>query len=124
MVIRQGDVYWLDLEAPRGSEPGYRRPCVVVQNDLLNRSRLHTIVVCAITSNLKRAKVPGNVALGAGAAGLPKASVVNVTQIFTVDREYFSEPVGAVSAECLERVLAGVRFVIEPRDVDPDLVAP
>lgn len=123
-MIRQGDVYWLDLETPRGSEPGYRRPCVVVQNDLLNRSRLHTVVVCAITSNLKRAEVPGNVPLEAGEAGLPKASVVNVTQVFTVDREYFSEPIGVVSRARLESVLAGIRFVIEPRDVDPDVIAP
>ncbi len=117
-MIRQGEVYWLDLEEPRGSEPGYRRPCVVVQNDLLNRSRLYTVVVCAITSSLKRAAVPGNVALEAGEAGLPKASVVNVTQIFTTDREYFSEPIGIVSRERLESVLAGIRFLIEPRDVD------
>ncbi len=123
-MIRQGDVYWLDLETPRSSEPGYRRPCVVVQNDLLNRSRIYTVVVCAITSNLKRAEVPGNVPLETGEAGLSKPSVVNVTQIFTVDREYFSEPIGVVPRERLEGVLAGIRFVIEPRDVDPDVMAP
>ncbi len=120
-MIRQGDVFWLDLEAPRGSEPGYRRPCVVVQNDLLNRSRIYTIVVCAITSNLKRATVPGNVLLEKGEGGLPKPSVANVTQIFTVDREYFDQPIGAVSRERLESVLAGIRFVIDPRDVAPGM---
>ncbi len=117
-MIRQGDVFWLDLEAPRGSEPGYRRPCLVVQNDLLNRSRLYTVVVCGITSNLKRAQVPGNVLLEQGEGGLPKPSVVNVTQIFTVDRDYFGEPVGTVSLDRLEAVLGGIRFVIEPRYVD------
>ncbi len=122
-MIRQGDVFWLDLETPRGSEPGYRRPCVVVQNDLLNRSRLYTVVVCAITSNLKRAEVPGNVVLEEGEGGLPKSSVVMATQIFTVDREYFSEPIGVIPRERLESVLAGIRFVIEPRDVDPSLMA-
>ena len=116
-MIRQGDVFWLDLETPRGSEPGFRRPCVVVQNDLLNRSRLHTVVVCAMTSNLKRAQVPGNVLLEMGEGGLSKPSVVNVSQIFTVDREYFGEPAGALSRDRLETVLAGIRFVIEPRDV-------
>ena len=117
-MIRQGDVFWLDLETPRGSEPGFRRPCVVIQNDLLNRSRIGTVVVCAITSNLKRAAAPGNVRLEAKEAGLPKRSVVNVSQIFTVDREYFSEPTGVLPPERLEEVLAGVRFVFEPRDID------
>jgi mRNA interferase MazF len=71
---------------------------------------------------LKRAEVPGNVLLELGEAGLPKPSVVNVTQIFTVDREYFSQPIGAVSRERLESVLAGVRFVIEPRDMDSGMM--
>jgi mRNA interferase MazF len=117
-VIRQGEVFWLDLETPRGSEPGYRRPCVVVQNNLLNRSRLNTVVVCALTSNLSRGAVPGNVALEEGEAGLAKRSVVNVSQIFSVDREYFDGPAGTLSRRRLEEVLAGIRFVIEPRDVE------
>lgn len=116
-MIRQGDVLWLELEPPRGSEPGYRRPCVVVQNNLLNRSRLNTVVVCAITSNFKRAKAPGNVLLKKGEGGLPKDSVVNVTQLFTVDREVLGEPIGSLAGERLEQVLAGLRFVIEPRDI-------
>jgi mRNA interferase MazF len=119
VVIRQGDVFWLDLGTPRGSEPGFRRPCVVVQNNLLNRSRIHTVVVCVLTSNLKRASAPGNVLLEAGEGSLPKRSVVNVSQIFTIDREYFEEPIGSLSRERLEAVLAGVRFVIEPRDLGP-----
>lgn len=118
-MIRQGDVFWLDLDSPRGSEPGFRRPCVVVQNNLLNRSRIHTVVVCAVTSNLIRASAPGNVLLEAGEGSLPKRSVVNVSQIFTVDREYFEEPTGSLSRERLEEVLAGIRFVIEPRDLEP-----
>ena len=118
-MIRQGDVFWLDLDSPHGSEPGFRRPCVVVQNNLLNRSRIHTVVVCGVTSNLRRASAPGNVLLEAGEGSLPKQSVVNVSQIFTVDREYFEEPIGSLSRERLEEVLAGVRFVIEPRDLDP-----
>lgn len=118
-MIRQGDVFWLDLDSPRGSEPGFRRPCVVVQNNLLNRSRIHTVVVCGVTSNLRRASAPGNVLLEAGEGNLTKRSVVNVSQIFTVDREYFEEPAGSLSRERLEEVLAGIRFVIEPRDLDP-----
>ncbi len=117
-MIRQGEIFWLDLETPRGSEPGYRRLCVVVQNNLLNRSRLYTVIVCAITSKLKRAGVPGNILLEKEEGGLSKPSVVNVTQLFTVDREFFEEPIGSLSRQQLESVLAGVRFVIEPRDVD------
>lgn len=117
-MIHQGEIYWLDLEEPRGSEPGYRRPCVVVQNDLLNRSRLSTVLVCGLTSNMRRAKAPGNLALAKGEGGLPKASVVNVTQVFTMDRDYFGEPIGSLSREQLDQVLAGIRFVIEPRDID------
>jgi mRNA interferase MazF len=119
MVIRQGDVFWLDLEEPRGSEPGFRRPCVVVQNNLLNRSRINTVVVCAITGQLRRAGAPGNVLLEAGEGNLQQRSVVSVSQIFAVDREFFGEPIGVLSRQRLEDVLAGVRFVIEPRDIDP-----
>jgi mRNA-degrading endonuclease toxin of MazEF toxin-antitoxin module len=81
---RQGDVYWIDLGAPSGSGPGYRHPHVVIQNNVFNRSRINTVVVCALTSNLRRAQAPGNVLLEVGEANLPKQSVVNVSQIFTV----------------------------------------
>jgi mRNA interferase MazF len=114
MVIRQGDVFWIDVGEPRGSETGFRRPYVVVQNDAFNASPLSTVVVCAITSNLRRAKAPGNVVL-AGEAGLPRQSVVNVTQIYAIDRDYFLEPIGAVSAEKLDEILQGIWFLLEPR---------
>ena len=79
MVINQGDVFWVDLGIPSGSAPGYRHPHVVIQNNLFNRSRINTVVVCALTSNLKRASVPGNVLLSSGEANLPKQSVVNLS---------------------------------------------
>jgi mRNA interferase MazF len=79
MVVHQGDIYWIDLGEPAGSEPGYSHPHVVVQNNVFNRSRINTVVVCALTSNLKRAAAPGNVLLGAGEANLPKQSVVVVS---------------------------------------------
>ena len=81
MSIRQGDIYWIDLGDPEGSEPGYRHPHVVVQNNVFNKSRINTIVVCALTSNLKRAEVPGNVLLKKGEANLKKDSVVNISQV-------------------------------------------
>ena len=117
-MIRQGDVFWIDLGVPRGSGPGFRRPYVVVQNDLFNSSRIRTVVVCAITSNLKRLRAPGNVLLEDGEANLPKRSVVNISQVFTVDRELLEGRVGELSASRLEDVLEGLRFLIEPRSVE------
>jgi mRNA interferase MazF len=86
MVIKQGDIYWIDLGEPIGSEPAYIRPYVVIQNDLLNSSQIRTVIVCALTSNLRRAKAMGNVLLELGEANLDRQSVVNVSQIFTVDK--------------------------------------
>lgn len=116
--IEQGDVFWIDLGAPSGSEPGYRHPHVVVQNNLFNRSRINTVVVCALTSNLKRAQAPGNVLLREGEANLPKASVVNVTQIFTVDKRDLDERIGTLSSSRVRQILAGIQLVLEPRDID------
>ncbi len=117
MVILQGDVYWIDLGDPYGSEPGYRHPHVVVQNNVFNRSRIHTVVVCALTSNLRRAGAPGNVLLKAGEAGLPRQSVVNVSQIFTVDKRRLQEKIGTLSRERVREILDGVHLVLEPRDL-------
>jgi mRNA interferase MazF len=114
-VIGQGDVYWVDLGEPGGSGPGYLHPHVVIQNDLFNRSRISTVVVCALTSNLGRASAPGNVALELGEANLPKQSVVNVSQIFTVDRGQLGEKIGTLSGRRVHQILDGVRLVLEPR---------
>ena len=118
MVINQGDIYWVDLGEPVGSGPGYRHPHIVIQNNVFNRSRIRTVMVCALTSNLKRAKSPGNVLLEKGEANLPKKSVVNVTQVFTVDKTLLDEYIGTVSKARMRELLAGVKLVIEPRDVD------
>ncbi len=116
MVIHQGDVFWLDLEKPLGSEPGYRRPVLVIQNNFFNKSRVHTVVICAITSNLKRARAPGNVLLEAGEASLPKPSVVNVSQVYTVDREILGERIGSLEQNRMDEVLEGLWKVFEPRE--------
>ncbi len=86
MVISQGEVWWADLGEPRGSEPGFRRPVVVVQNDSFNRSKIATVVCVPLTSNLHWAQAPGNVTLSAKATGLPKDSVANVSQVVTLDK--------------------------------------
>ena len=118
MVIDQGDLYWIDLGEPSGSEPGYRHPHVVIQNNVFNRSRINTVVVCMLTSNLRRAKAPGNVLLENGEGNLPKQSVVNVSQIFTVDKDDLDEKIGRLSRRRVREILAGVMLVIEPREID------
>ena len=117
MVIRQGDVFWVDLGAPSGSGPGYRHPHVVIQNNVFNRSRINTVIVCVLTTNLRRATAPGNVLLEQGEANLPKASVVNISQIFTVDKRDLDEYIGTLSRSRINQILDGIRLLTEPRDV-------
>ena len=118
MVIHQGDVYWVDVDEPSGPGSGYRHPHVIIQNNVFNRSQLNTVVVCVLTSNLKRARAPGNVLLEKGEADLPKQSVVNVSQIFTVDKANLVEKVGTLSRERVRQILDGVSLLLEPRDVE------
>ena len=117
MVINQGDIYWIDLDEPSGSEPGYRHPHVIIQNNLFNRSRINTVVVCALSSNLKRANVPGNVLLEPGEAGLSKQSIILVSQIFSVDKMQLNEYIGTLSSRRIRQILDGIRLVIEPREI-------
>ena len=117
MVVEQGDVFWVDLGDPSGSGPGYRHPHVVIQNNVFNQSRMRTVVVCAITSNVRLAAAPGNVRLPRGEANLPKASVVNVSQLYTVDKTDLVEKIGSLSPARMDQVLEGVRLVIEPREL-------
>ncbi len=111
-MISQGEVWWADLADPAGSEPGFRRPVVIVQGDSFNRSRLATVVCVALTSNLRWAEAPGNVLLTTKATGLPKDSVANVSQIVTLDRGSLVERVGALPHRKLELVLCGVDVVL------------
>ena len=117
MVIDQGDVYWVSLREPSGSEPGYRHSHVVIQNNLFNRSRIGTVVVASLTSNLRRAKVPGNVLLEKGEANLPKKSVVNISQMFTVNKIDLKDKIGTLSPERMYEILMGIRLLTEPRDI-------
>ena len=117
MIIKQGELYWIDLGEPEGSEPGYRHPHVVVQNNVFNHSRIHTVVVCALTSNLKRADVPGNVLLKKGEANLKKDSVVNITQVVTVNKADLVERIGILSPARIIQIISGLKLLMEPRDV-------
>ena len=116
MNIRQGDVFWVDLGEPRGSGPGFRHPYVVLQNDVFNASRLNTVVLCALTSNVQRAKASGNVLLRKGEGNLPKDSVVNITQMVTVDKSDLVEKIGSLSAVRMSQVIEGVKLLLDPRE--------
>lgn len=118
MVIRQGDIYWVELGSPHGSEPGFRHPYVVIQNDVFNSSKINTAVAMALTSNLFRANVPGNVLLRKGEANLPKASVVNVTQVMTLDKADLKEKIGSLSPDRIKEILNGLHLVTEIRSPD------
>ncbi|MCU0567131.1 MAG: type II toxin-antitoxin system PemK/MazF family toxin [Oculatellaceae cyanobacterium Prado106] len=115
-MICQGDLYWIDLGEPTGSEPGYSRPYVVIQNNALNNSRIKTVIVCALTSNLRRSAGQGNVLLEGGEANLPDQSVVNVSQIFTVDKAALIEKIGRLSQERIRQILAGIALITEPQE--------
>jgi mRNA interferase MazF len=112
VVIAQGEVWWADLADPVGSEPGYRRPVVIVQGNAFNASSLRTVVCVVLTSNTRWADAPGNVLLTARAAGLSKASVANVSQLVTLDRSALTERAGRLSASKLELVLSGIDIVL------------
>lgn len=113
MVVRQGDLYWYDFGSPRGSEPGFRRPVVVVQGDTFNGTALPTVVVCALTSTMKLAERPGNVALRAGEGGLDRDSVVNVTQVGTADKRFLDDYIGTLSPERVRAIKVGLRLVLD-----------
>jgi mRNA interferase MazF len=108
--IHRGDVFWLEADDSRGDVPGYAHPHVVVQDDVFNHSRIATVVVCALTSNLHRASEPGNVLLDEGEANLPRQSVVIVSQISSVEKARLGERIGSLSAERVDQILAGLRF--------------
>jgi len=117
MVINQGDIFWIELGIPSGSSPGYRHPHVVIQNNLFNRSKINTVIVCALTSNLKRAKAPGNLLLQKGEANLKKKSVVNVSQIITVDKSDLVEKIGTLPQKRVHQILEGIKLLTEPKDI-------
>jgi mRNA interferase MazF len=117
MVISQGEVHWVDFGRPKGSEPGYRRPCVIVQNNAFNASRIATVVVVVITSNLKLGQAFGNVTLPKGEAGLRRKSVVNISQIATVDRSMLDGRIGTLSRTRFNGVLQGIYALLKPLDI-------
>jgi len=111
--LRRGEIWWADLPAPRRSEPGDRRPVLVVQADSFNRSRIQTVVIAIITGNLQLAAAPGNILLPASTSGLPRDSVVNVSQLMTLDRSYLTERAGILPHRLRAALDTGLRLALE-----------
>ncbi|MFK7801992.1 MAG: type II toxin-antitoxin system PemK/MazF family toxin [Anaerolineae bacterium] len=110
--IYQGDIFWVEAENSEGSELGqYPHPYVVIQENLFNQSRIHTVVVCALTTNLKKAGLPGNVLLDSGEANLPKQSVIEVSKISSVAKIQLGDKIGTLAQDKIDQVLAGIRFL-------------
>jgi len=110
--VYRGEIWWASLPEPTGSEPGYRRPVLIVQDNAFNQSLIQTVIVVVITSNLDLAQAPGNVLLPRKATGLPRDSVVNVSQVVTIDKAFLSERVGSLSDDIQEAVDQGLRLVL------------
>lgn len=115
--LTQGDVFWADIEEPTGASPGYTRPYVVIQNNVFNRSRIRTVVTCALTTNLRRAQDPGNVLLFPGEANLPEQSVVNVSQMAAVDKRRLRDRISTLSEGRMREILRGINLLLEPKEV-------
>ena len=110
--MKRGDVWWADMPKPTASEPGFRRPILILQSNEFNRSQINTVIAAAITSNIGLAAAPGNVELSRGSVGLKRESVVNVSQLITLDRSFLSEKVGKLSSRKMLEVDQGVRLVL------------
>lgn len=112
MVISRGEIWWAHLPSPKGSEPGYRRPVLVVQSDAYNSSRIQTIIAVVITSNLRQERAPGNLLLTRKQSRLPRKSVVNVSQIITLDKSYLAKRVTKLSPKLVSAIEDGLRLVL------------
>jgi mRNA interferase MazF len=110
--VRRGEIWWASLATPQGSSPGFRRPILIVQSNEFNRSRINTVVAVVITSNLVLARAPGNVRIPARISGLKKASVINVSQIITVDKSYLTERISALMGNYMKEVDDGLRLIL------------
>lgn len=110
--MNRGQVWWAELPEPKASEPGYRRPVAVIQSNTFNQSRIDTIIVVAITSNLRLADAPGNVRLSTDKTGLYRESVANVSQILTLDKQFLSEQIGQLDTLIMQQIDEGLALVL------------
>jgi mRNA interferase MazF len=111
LVVNQGDIFWLKVENPGSLEADIPHPHVIIQDNVLNHSRIHTVVACALTSNIKKASLPGNILLEAGEANLPRQSVVETSKVSTIAKAQLGEYIGSLAEERVQQILAGLRFL-------------
>jgi mRNA interferase MazF len=112
MVINRGEIWWANLPAPQASEPGFKRPVLIIQSDTFNKSTIKTVIAVVITSNTKLADAPGNILLEKKQSGLPKSSVINISQVITLDKSFLQKRVKVVSRKVLEQVEYGLKLVM------------
>lgn len=112
MVVKRGEIWWANLPEPRESEPGFPHPIAIIQSDDFNQTKLNTVIGAVITTNLRLAEMPGNVLLKTLESGLPKDSVVNVTQIVTIDKRTLTAYISVLGDRKMEQIDAGVRLVL------------
>ncbi len=110
--MQRGDIWWAVLPDPIGYEPGYRRPVLIVQSDTFTRSTIRTVLCAAVTSNLQLAAAPGNIRIAARSSGLPKPSVINVSQVSAIDRTFLKERIKTIDTEIMRQVDEGLRLVL------------
>ncbi len=113
MVIKRGEIWWAELPEPVGSEPGYKRPLVIIQSNEFNNSNINTIIAAVITTNLNLAAAPGNILLPAKKSKLPKKSVINISQLITINKSFLTEKVHTLSNKVMEQIDNGIRLVLK-----------
>ena len=113
MVIKRGEIWWAELPEPAGSGPGYKRPLIIVQSNEFNNSNINTVIAAVITTNVHLAAAPGNVLLSAKKSNLPKKSVVNISQLITVDKSFLTEKVHTLSNKVMAQIDNGIRLVLK-----------
>lgn len=113
MVARRGEIWWASLNYPKGSEPGFRRPVIIIQSNEFNKSKINTCIAVVITSNIRLAEAPGNIYLPNKSTNLPKDSVANVSQVITIDKSFLSEKIGKLNQNLLTKLSEGLKLVLE-----------
>ena len=113
MVIKRGQTWWAELPEPVGSEPGYKRPLLIIQSNDFNKSKINTIIAAVITSNIRLSAAPGNIILSAKKSKLPKESVINISQLITIDKSFLTEKINTLPYSIMAKVDEGVRLVLQ-----------
>jgi len=112
VVVKRGEIWWVTMDEPRGSEPGYRRPVVVISSNEFNKSQIQTIIVAVITSNLHLAGAPGNIKLSINNSGLKRESVINISQLLTLDKSFITEKIGQLDNNLIHKLNSGIKLVL------------